>query len=91
MLKPFDERNQTSTARRKLESLATASGIDVDLVTALANFTWDYDPTFRNEPLGWVSNEELNEAAKRQLHWIAERVSIAPDFQLTRTRGGRPD
>ncbi|WP_339682413.1 hypothetical protein [Gimesia maris] len=38
-IKPFEERNQTDQARRKLKNLAKSSGIDLELITALANFT----------------------------------------------------
>lgn len=82
MAKPFEQRNQSDTARRKLKSLAKASCIDVDLVSALANFTWDYDPKYGNEAIGWVSNDTLSRAAKEQLHWVAESLSLSPDFKL---------
>src|SRR5688500_494771 len=88
MAKSFEERNKTDTARKKLRTLAKASGIDVELVSALANFTWDYDPKFRNEATGWVSNATLCDAAKRQLRWIAETVGLDPDFELAREKVG---
>jgi hypothetical protein len=82
MTKPFEERNQTDTARRKLKSLAAASGIDMALVSALANFSWDYDPDLRGEALGWVDNKALSTAACDQLMWIAELLGLRPDFRL---------
>lgn len=82
MTKTFDQRNQTDSARRKLKSLAKASGIEVELVSALANFTWDYDPGFGNEAMGWVSTGALTQAAEKQLHWIAESLRLPPDFTL---------
>ena len=82
MTKSFDQRNQTDSARRKLKSLAKASGIDLELVSALANFTWDYDPGLGNEALGWVSNGKLTAAAEKQLRWIAESLKLPPDFTL---------
>lgn len=86
MSKAFEERNQTDTAKRKLKSLAKASCLDVELVTALANFTWDYDPRYRNESTGWVSNDDLPAEAKHQLDWIAGRLGLSPDFRLTRQK-----
>lgn len=82
MTKPFEQRNQTDTARRKLKSLAEASCLDIEFVSALANFTWDYDPQYRNEAIGWVSNDTLSRAAEEQLHWIAESLGLRPDFKL---------
>lgn len=82
MTKSFDQRNQTDSARRKLKSLAKASGIDLELVSALANFTWDYDPGFGNEASGWVSNNALTRAAEKQLRGIAETLKLPPDFTL---------
>ena len=82
MAKSFDQRNQTDSARRKLKSLAKASGIEIELVSALANFTWDYDPGFGNEAIGWVSNAALSRAAENQLRWIAESLRLPPDFTL---------
>ncbi len=84
MAKSFEERNQTDTARRKLKSLAGTSGIDIELVSALANFTWDYDPEYGNEAIGWVDNKKLPKAAKEQLRWIAESLGMRPDFEVDR-------
>lgn len=83
MTKTFEERNQSSTARRKLKSLADNSGIDLELVSALANFTWDYDTEFRNESIGWVDNKSLCQAAQQQLRWISETLGLPPDFELS--------
>ena len=84
MAKPFEQRNQTDTARRKLKSLAKVSGLDVDFVSTLASFTWDYDPEFGNEPIGWVSYAKLSNTAKEQLRSIAQTVGLDPDFELGR-------
>ena len=84
MTKPFEKRNQTDTARRKLRSLAKASSLDVEFVSALANFTWDYDSVFRNEPIGWVNNVTLSNAAKVQLRLIAQIVELDSEFKLGR-------
>ncbi|WP_339731657.1 hypothetical protein [uncultured Gimesia sp.] len=89
MAKSFDERNQSDSARRKLKSLAKASGVELELVSALANFTWDYDTEFRNEPIGWVNNSKLSRAAEKQLHWIAETLAIPPDFTLDFDRASK--
>lgn len=86
MSKSFDERNQSDTARRKLKNLAKATGVDLELVAALANFTWDYDPGPSNEALGWVKPGSGGNAAKKQLTWIAERLSLSPDFSLLRNQ-----
>lgn len=82
MTKSFDQRNQTDSARRKLKSLAKTSGVAIEIVSALANFTWDYDPGFGNEAIGWVSDAKLTRAAQTQLHWIAESLRLPPDFTL---------
>lgn len=82
MAKPFEQRNQTDTAQRKLKSLAKASCVDINLVSALANFTWDYDPQYGNEAIGWVSNGTLSQAAKEQLHEIADSLNLSPEFKL---------
>jgi hypothetical protein len=82
MSKSFEQRNQTETARRKLQSLAKATGVNSELVSALANFTWDYDPKPGNESFGWVTNDTLSALAKKQLRWIAETVGLDPDFEL---------
>ena len=84
MTKPIGERNQTDTAKRKLKSLAKANGLDVGFVTALANFTWDYDPQFRNEATGWVSDKQLNSDAKSQLEEVAAVLGLPRNFELTR-------
>ncbi len=84
MHKPFEERNQTDAARRKLKSLADTSGIDIALVSALANFTWDYDPKFGSEAIGWVDNKTFSKAANQQLHSIAETLGLRLDFELDR-------
>jgi hypothetical protein len=89
MPKPFEERNQTDTARRKLKSLAETSSIDIELVSALANFTWDYDPEFSSEAIGWVDNKKLSKTAKEQLHWIAESLGMRPDFELERDQAAK--
>jgi hypothetical protein len=52
-MKPFSEINQSETAKKKLALLAKASNLDIELVTLLANYSWDYDPLGR-EPTGWV-------------------------------------
>ena len=82
MTKSFEERNQTDTARRKLKSLAISNDVDLELVSTLANFTWDYDPNFGNEAFGWVKNTELSSNAKKQLHWISESFKLPTDFIL---------
>ncbi len=86
MSKSFDERNQSDTARRKLKNLAKATGVDLELVSALANFTWDYDPNSGNEALGWVKPGTGGNAAKKQLTWVAERLGLSPEFSLTRNQ-----
>ncbi len=86
MSKSFDERNQTETARRKLKNLSKATGVDLELVAVLANFTWDYDPGPSNEALGWVKPGSGGNAAKKQQTWIAERLSMPPDFSLLRNQ-----
>lgn len=87
MSKPFEQRNQSATASRKLKSLAKESGLDVKLVTTLANFTWDYDPSphFPKEATGWVDNSQLPSSASEPLKWVADSLGIASDIQLTRS------
>jgi hypothetical protein len=84
MAKPVGQRNQTDTAKRKLKSLAKANGLDVGFVTALANFTWDYDPQFNNEATGWVSNKKLDSPAEKLLENIAATLGLPRNFELTR-------
>ena len=86
MSKSFDQRNQSDTARRKLKNLAKAAGVDLELVSALANFTWDYDPNISNEATGWVNPSSGGKAAKQQLTWVAERLGLSPDFSLIRNQ-----
>jgi hypothetical protein len=89
MAKSFEQRNQSPAAQRKLKSLAKSTGVDVDFVTALANFTWDYNPGDGSEPLGWVTNGKPGAAAKEQLNWIAERIGLESDFVLTREQAAK--
>lgn len=80
MSKPFEQRNQSDTALRKLKSLAKSSGVDLKLVTTLANFTWDYDLD-----IGWVDNRRLPSTVNEQLNSVADSLGIASDIQLTRS------
>lgn len=89
MVKAFEERNQSDSARRKLKMLAKVSDLDVEFVTALANFTWDYDPRSGREPLGWVSNTTLSSVAEDQLQSIAERLGLDCEFELSRDQAAK--
>ena len=59
-MKEFKDINQSTSAKRKIKSLAKNSNLDLKLVTLLANVSWDYDidPMF-SEPLGWVQDKQL--------------------------------
>ncbi|QGQ23790.1 hypothetical protein F1728_14325 [Gimesia benthica] len=81
-IKPFEERNQTDQARRKLKGLAKSSGMDLELITALANFTWDYDKVTPRDGNGWINKTPLNPAARKQLRLIADTVHLTPNFTL---------
>lgn len=81
--KPFCQRNQTDTAKRKLTRLAEATGLDVEFVTALANFTWDYDPYFWNEGHGWVDKDVVGREAEDQLDWLADYLGLSRDFNVS--------
>lgn len=58
-MKTFQEINQSETAKRKIKSLAKNSNLDIDFVTLIANYSWDYD-TIGREPIGWVQNEQID-------------------------------
>ncbi len=57
--KSFQEINQSETAARKLKSLAKSSNLDLEFVTLLANYSWDYDPIGK-ESIGWVQEEQID-------------------------------
>ena len=58
-MKSFQEINQSETAKRKLKNLAKSSNLDIEFVTLLANYSWDYDPIGR-ESTGWVRKEQID-------------------------------
>jgi hypothetical protein len=89
MDRSFKERNQSATAKRKIKSLAKVSNVPEDIVTALANFTWDYDPMFRNEAIGWVKNNDLGNAAEGQLQRIAEIALEGPTRWVAAASGNK--
>ncbi|MCA8986893.1 MAG: hypothetical protein KDA78_04595 [Planctomycetaceae bacterium] len=91
MHKPFEQRNQSDTARRKLKTLARDSGLEVSFVTALANFTWDYDPSrnFPKESTGWVKNIDLPPEAEDQLRWIADYLGVSAEKQFSQSETER--
>ena len=58
-MKSFQEINQSDTAKRKLKTLAKNSNLDVDFVTLIFNYSWDYD-TIGRESIGWVQSEQID-------------------------------
>lgn len=84
MEKLFENRNQSDVAKRKLKSLAKASQVPLEVVTILANFTWDYDPEFGNEAIGWVNNDKFEQEANNQLRDFADYLRLPHDFTLSR-------
>ena len=89
MQRPIELRNQSEVARRKLGSLAKASGLPVEVATSLANFTWDYDPGLSGEATGWVTDDGRGPVAKDQLERLARYLGLPIDFALTREAAGR--
>ena len=81
MSKSFDQRNQSDTARRKLKNLAKATGVDLELVSALANFTWDYDPNVSNEATGWVNPSSGGKAANNNSRGLPRGRGFRPIFR----------
>ncbi len=59
-MKSFQDINQSETAKRKLKALAKSSNLDIEFVTLLANYSWDYDPIGK-ESIGWVQTEQIDE------------------------------
>lgn len=59
-MKPFNEINQSDTAKRKIKSLAKNSNLEFDFVNRLAKYVWDYDP-YGREDTGWVKKEQINQ------------------------------
>ena len=81
-MKSYCKRNTTATAQRKIKSLAKANGLEEKFIKVLANFTWDYDPEFGNEPIGWVKNEEIDQNAKRDLDYLADKLNIPYEINI---------
>lgn len=79
----FKQRNTSDTALRKLKTLSKISGLDIRLVTILANFTWNYDCEYGNEAKGWVKNDDLDKDAQKALSWLSEFLQLPEDFLLT--------
>jgi len=65
-MKKVTEINQTETAKRKLKSIAKNNNLPEDFVTILFNYNWDLDPLYRNEPTGWVRDEQRKQVSENQ-------------------------
>lgn len=84
MIDEFKQRNKSDSALRKLKTLSKASGLDIKLVTTLANFTWNYDSEYGNDPKGWVRNGILDNNAQQELSWLSEFLKLPENFVLTK-------
>jgi len=82
-MKSYAEINSSDFAVKKLRALSKGSGLDVDLVRALANFTWDYDrDVWPKESNGWVEADPTDRGRDEGAAVVAAGLGLDPTWSV---------
>lgn len=81
------EINQTERAKRKLKSIAKSSNLDIEFVSLLAKYSWNYDPNplSPKQSIGSVKIEQIDtDQFKKDRKIIFEYLGIKNNFIFDR-------
>jgi len=83
-MKAYSQINSSAFAATKLQALSRSSGLNVDFVRAVANFTWDYDRDRpRKESNGWVELDPDDRTTEDGIALIATTLGLERNWSVS--------